>query len=117
MAARLLLVPLVLFSLGCAGKVVLRDPEVYKNEIAFFEMALEQDSALLEAHLADGSCSCDASGAWSSEVCETSALNILVIKHRLRWHLDMMLYNANLLETRPAVEPEVPEPSTLCPAK
>jgi hypothetical protein len=114
--ARLLLLSLV-FSLGCTTKVVLRDPEVYKNELAFFEMALQQDTALLEAHLADGSCSCDESGAWNNEVCETSALNILVVKLRLRWHLDMMLYNGRLLEKRPPVEPEVPEPSSLCPTK
>jgi hypothetical protein len=116
-AARLLLASLVLSLLGCATKVVLRDPEVYKNELAFFEMALQQDTALLKAHLADGSCSCDESGAWNNEVCETSALNILVIDQRLRWHLDMMLYNGRLLETRPPIEPEVPEPSSLCPAK
>lgn len=102
---------------GCKHHVVLRDSEVYKNEIAFFEMALEQDTELLEAHLADGSCTCDDAGQWSSEICETTALNVLVIKHRLRWHLDMMLYNAQLLETRPAEEPEVPEPSTLCPTR
>lgn len=114
MVARLLLLSLA-FSLGCRTTVVLRDPEVYKNEIAFLQMALEQDTLLLEAHLDDGSCSCDENGAWSSDVCEMSALNILVIKHRLNWHLDMMRYNARLLETRPDVEPEVPETSTLCP--
>ena len=97
--------------------VILRDPVVYRNEIAFFQLALEQDTELLEHHLADGSCTCDESGAWNNETCETTALNILVIRHRLTFHLDMMRYNAKLLDTRPAIEPEIPEPSTLCPAK
>ena len=29
---------------GCKKGVVLRDPQVYNNEIAFMQMALEQDT-------------------------------------------------------------------------
>lgn len=102
---------------GCQKPtVVLRDPEVYRNEIAFFQMSLEQDTELLETHLKDGSCQC-VEGAWSTDVCEMTALNILVIQHRLQFHVDMMLYNAKLLDKRPEREPEVPEPSTLCPTE
>jgi hypothetical protein len=96
--------------------VVLRDPVVYRNEVAFFQLALEQDTELLVAHLADGSCTCDEAGAWSSELCETTAINVLVIQIRLQWHLDMMSYLSRAIDTRPALEPpSVPEPSTLCP--
>ena len=104
-------------SVGCKKTgVVLRDPEVYKNEIAFMQMALEQDTELLEAHLADGTCSCDEDGDWNNETCEMSALNVLVIQYRLQYHVDLMLYNAKLLDDRPPTEPpDVPELSTLCP--
>lgn len=95
--------------------VVLRNPDVYRNEIAFLQMALEQDTELLEEHLADGTCKCE-DGSWTSESCETAALNVLVIRHRLGWHIDMMLYLGRLSDTRPPAEPpEVPDPSTLCP--
>jgi len=100
---------------GCKKGVVLRDPVVYKNEIAFMQMALEQDTELLEHHLKDGSCTCE-DGAWASVECEDTALNILVIQNRLQWHVDMMHYLGKLSEERPPEEPpEVPEPSTLCP--
>lgn len=100
---------------GCKKGVVLRDPQVYKNEIAFMQMALEQDTELLEHHLNDGSCTCE-DGEWSRIECEDTALNILVIQNRLQWHVDMMHYLGKLSEERPPEEPPaVPEPSTLCP--
>jgi hypothetical protein len=103
---------------GCKkGGVVLRDPQVYKNEIAFMQMALEQDTELLAHHLGDGSCSCE-DGAWVSVECEDTALNILVIQHRLQYHVDLMLYNAKMKDERPPAEPpEVPEPGSLCPGE
>jgi len=113
----LALVGVVLSNTGCKG-VILRDPEVYHNEILFVQMALEQDTELLREHLGDGSCTCDAEGVWSSQTCEQTALNILVIENRLAWHVGMMLYNANMVRTRPPTEvPEVPETSTLCPGE
>jgi hypothetical protein len=98
------------------ASIVLRDPGVYRNEVAFFQMALEQDTELLATHLADGSCTCDADGSWSSDVCESTALNVLVIRSRLSWHLEMMKYFIRDRDERPPEEPpEVPETSTLCP--
>lgn len=113
---RALLVLTLLAPVGCKKVgVVLRDPEVYKNEIAFFQMALEQDTELLEKYLAEGSCSCE-EGAWTTEECEVAALNVLVVRHRLQYHVDLMLYNARMRDERPPKEPpEVPDPSTLCP--
>jgi hypothetical protein len=113
----IMLAALATASTGCKkGKTVLRDPEVYKNEIGFLQMALEQDTELLEAHLKDGSCSCDEDGAWNNETCEMSALNVLVVQARLGWHVDMMMYLGGLSEERPPEDPpEVAEPSTLCP--
>jgi hypothetical protein len=110
------LMVIVASSWGCKLGVVLRDPEVYENEIGFLQMALEQDTELLEEHLTDGSCTCDDAGSWNSDLCETTALNILVIQHRLEWHVEMMRFLGKLTETRPSeVPPEVPETSTLCP--
>ena len=93
---------------------VLRDPEVYRNEVAFLQMAIEQDTELLLEHLNDGSCSCE-DGEWNNEVCEMSALNVVVMEARLEWHIAMMMYLGNLSEENPGDEPEVPDPSTLCP--
>ena len=101
---------------GCKKPIVLRDPDVYKNEIAFMQMALEQDTELLKHHLADGSCTCE-DGAWVTVECEDTALNILVIENRLDWHIGMMMYLGKQTEERPPEEPpEVPEPGTLCPS-
>lgn len=111
-----ILTTLVISSVGCKRGIVLRDPEVYKNEVGFLQMALEQDTELLEAHLLDGSCTCDDTGAWSTDLCETTALNILVIQNRLNWHVGMMMYLGKLTEERPPeTPPEVPDSSTLCP--
>ncbi len=114
MLRRILISSLVAIA-GCKS-VALRDVGVYRNEVAFFQLALEQDTELLASHLADGSCTCDADGNWSSDVCETSALNVLVIRHRLAWHLAMMKYFIRDADTRPPKEPpEVPPVSSLCP--
>jgi hypothetical protein len=92
----------------------LRDPDVYKNEIAFLQMSLEQDTELLRHYLGT-SCTCDEEGMWTSIECEDTALNVLVIENRLQYHVDLMLYNAKLLDERPPKDPPaVPDPSTLC---
>jgi len=88
-------------------RVVIRDPETYKNEIYLLEMTIQQDTELLKAHIADGSCSCDEDGNWNNEVCETSALNVVVMEARLEWHVAMMMFLGGLSEVDPGVEPEV----------
>jgi len=108
----------VLATTGCKKpKVVLRDPETYKNEVYLFQMVIEQDTELLAAHLADGSCSCDEEGNWNNEVCETSALNIVTMRARLDWHVAAMMYLAGLSDENPGEEPEVSEDQMkeLCP--
>lgn len=112
----LLLCVVVLATTACKKPgVTLRDPEVYRNEIALLQMAIEQDTELLAEHINDGSCSCE-DGEWNNEVCEASALNVVVMRARLEWHVAMMLYLGNLSDTNPGDEPEVPDPSTLCPS-
>lgn len=103
-------------SSGCK-KVVLRDATTYKNEIYLLEMAIEQDTELLRSHLADGSCSCDEDGNWNNEVCETSALNVVVMERRLKWHVAMMMYLGGITDERPGDEPAVSEEdvAALCP--
>lgn len=116
MLRRILISSLLAITVGGCKSIVLRDAGVYRNEVAFFQLALEQDTELLASHLADGTCSCDADGSWSSDVCETTALNILVIRHRLKWHLAMMKYFIRDADERPSKDPpEVPATSTLCP--
>lgn len=102
---------------GCKkGKIVLRDPETYKNELYLFEMVIEQDTALLAEHIADGSCSCDEDGNWNSETCENSAINVVAMQARLKWHIAAMMYLGNQTEENPGPEPEIPDPATLCPS-
>lgn len=106
----------LLAATGCKRAFV-RDPETYKAEIAFLQMGLEQDTELLAEHLADGSCVC-VDGEWATPLCEDTALNILVVRNRLEWHVAMMMYLGNLSKKRPPEDPpEVPETSTLCPAE
>jgi hypothetical protein len=104
---------------GCkrTNRVALRDAETYKNEVYFLQMAIEQNSELLAAHIADGSCSCDEDGAWNNEVCETSAFNVLVMSKRLDWHVAMMMYLAGIQDVNPGEEPPVDpaEISEYCP--
>lgn len=93
---------------------IVRDREVYQAEVAFFQYGMEEQADLLEAFLGD-CCTCR-EGRWVDPVCENAAQNVLVIRHRLGWHVSMMLYNANLSEERPPAEPPVvPEAYTLCP--
>lgn len=100
----------VLLLCDCA---VVRDREVYQAELAFFQFGMEEQADLLEAFLGD-CCTCR-EGRWVDPVCEEAAQNVLVIRHRLGWHVSMMLYNANLSDERPAAEPPVvPESYTLC---
>ena len=102
---------------GCKqGKVVLRDPEVYKNEIGVFQMGIEQQVELLKGFVA-ASCSCDEDGAWSTIECEDAALQIVTWEARLDWHVDMAMYNGGLLSERPGDEPPVSEEdmAALCP--
>jgi hypothetical protein len=106
-----------LLSMSACKRVVLRDAATYKNEIHLLEMTIEQDTELLREHLADGACKCDEEGNWSSESCETAALNVLVMEKRLKWHVAMMMYLGGLAEENPGEEPPVSEEeiSTLCP--
>lgn len=99
-------------------RVVLRDTETYKNEVYFLQMALEQNTELLRAHLADGTCSCDEDGQWNNEVCETSALNVVVLETRLDWHVAMMMYLGGIEKENPGEEPELDASavSELCPS-
>ena len=106
-------------ALGMTGckKVILRDATTYKNEIYLFEMVIEQDTELLAEHLADGSCSCDEEGNWNNEVCETSALNVVTMRARLKWHVAAMMYLGGLSEEKPGDAPPVSEDDAmqLCP--
>lgn len=97
--------------------MVLRNAPTYQNEILFLQMVIEQDTDLLKEHLHDGSCSCDMEGNWSTELCEQTALNVLVMERRLAWHINMMMFLGGFSETHPGEEPAVSETEiqTLCP--
>lgn len=110
----LLVCGLVLPSCG-TKKVVLRDAGVYKSELEFLQMALRRSTDLLEDHLQENHCSCDEYRNWTTETCEESAKTILVIRARLTYHINLMLFNAGLRETPSRELPEIGHPSELCP--
>jgi len=100
---------------GCK-QVILRDPDVYWNEVKFFEMALKQNTELLKHYVQSGACSCDDTGEWSTPECKKSAGNIAVIEARLDWHVAQMEYLGKFQASPPPEEePEIPDPSYLCP--
>lgn len=97
-------------------RVILRDPDVYWNEIRFFEMALKQNTQILREYVESGACSCDEEGNWTEDVCERAATNVVTIESRLGWHVANMEYLGKFnADPPPEQEPEIPSPSTLCP--
>lgn len=117
MKNKLALLTLLLCLTSCKTTgVILRDPDVYWNEIRFVDMALTQNTELLKAHIDAGHCSCDADGKWNSELCEKSAANVATLEARLDWHLAQMEYLGRFKEKKePGELPEIPDSSYLCP--
>lgn len=104
----------VLVLSGCKS-VLIRDTEVYWNEIKFFEMALKQNTKLLKDYVQSGACSCE-DGEWTTPECKRAASNVVVIEARLDWHLAQMEYLGKFKSSPPPEqEPEIPAASILCP--
>lgn len=107
----ILLTAIASMLLGCHG--VIRDDATYRTEVGFMGAAASQETESLLLMIKVG-CQC-VNGKFVVPQCEQAAHRALVVQSRVPWHLSMMLYNARLDDTRPAVDPPaVPSPSTLC---
>jgi hypothetical protein len=103
----------LLFTGGHCHKVI-RDEAVYRTELDFLEQLATQQAILLTGFI-KGNCSC-IEGKFTTEPCQKTADTVLVVQSRVKWHKDMMLYNAGLLKERPPKDPPaIPEAKTLCP--
>lgn len=102
------------FLSACSG--VVRDETVYRTEVSFMGQATLQQAEQLENWVRT-SCQCN-EGRFTTPSCEKSADLVLVVKTRIPWHTSMMLYNARLLDKRPAkTPPEIPAVNSLCPGR
>lgn len=110
------LIPLltVLALAGCKHYVV-RDGKTYNAELAWFQEA-GAGTAELSAELVARECTCDEDGYFEDAVCEELADNIVTIRARMEWHIEMARYNAQLTKERPPKDPpEIPPAESLCP--
>ena len=99
---------------GCKRYVV-RDGKTYNAELAWFEKA-GAETAELSAELVKRGCTCDEDGYFEDDVCEELADNVVTIRARMSWHVEMARYNAQLTNERPSKDPpEIPPAESLCP--
>jgi len=113
-------IPMIICSLVVAllvvacVKHVVREQSVYKAEIDFFSAATGEAVEKGEAMLAEF-CKCE-DGQWSDLACAEMAETVVVLKARMGYHTDFMLYLGGLTVTGPSEDPpEIPEASSLCP--
>jgi hypothetical protein len=102
----------------CECNTVVRDENVYRTELDFMEQTAVQPADKLVEWI-NLHCKCE-EGKFidpNAELCGKSAKLVQLIKARVPYHKAMMLWNADLLKTRPPKDPpEVPAPTELCPA-
>jgi len=103
---------------GCGAAV--RDPVVYETEIDFIQKVADEQAERAVA-LIDAYCECESivdgeEPTFTTEECEKAAKTIQVIRARIGWHADMMLYLGGITEKRPDKDPPEVDPShELCP--
>jgi len=103
----------VLFLAGCSH--VIRDTNVYKNEVNFLKSANMRQAKMLKDWT---KAKCCQGGSWSAAAdasCKDAAELVLTVEKRVPYHTDFMLFLADLKKERPAEKPpEVPEAQTIC---
>ena len=113
--AVILLAAFFLSGSSCNDQIV-RDRETYKAEVNLMEQfSVQQANILAEFIKTDCKCVKD---DFPNEQCTRAAVIVILVRRRIKWHKDMMLYNAGLLpeNERPSKEPpDTPAPQTLCP--
>ena len=108
---------LVLLALLCLSgcKYVVRDPTTYQAEVMMLSMGMERQATLLQDYIGKY-CECK-DGKFTTENCRQSADAVVMVKTRMSWHKDMMLYLGGITTVRPPKEADIPAPETLCPKK
>jgi hypothetical protein len=113
----LLLLAMASVTMGSNCNTVVRDENVYRTELDFLEQTATQPAAALVGWF-DLHCKCE-NGKFVGEhaaKCAKDAKLVQVIRVRVPYHKDMMLWNADLLKKRPPKDPpEVPPAEDLCP--
>ncbi len=99
---------------ACGGSTIVRDEVTYRTELNFMEQASRQSADHLAKWVGEN-CNCNG-GRFTTALCLTSADLVQVIRARIPWHKQMMLFNAGITERRPSVKPPTIPPATdLCP--
>lgn len=111
--AALVLLSLMLMGSNCREQIV-RDKETYKAEVTLLsQLSIQEANILYEFIQKD--CKC-VKGDFPSEQCTRAAVIVTLVRRRVQWHADMMLFNAGILTERPSLtEPSLPPPQDLCP--
>lgn len=102
----------VAFIVSCSHARVVRDAEVYRVEIDQYDRWAVRQAALLRDFVSS-ECTCTA-GRFEAARCSEAADWLLTVEARAAWHRQMALFNAGLVENRPAERPPV-IPATACP--
>ena len=105
------------FLAACPNGTVVRDTNVYENEIGFVRSATSQSVGIINSFLAEF---CECAGDpnhWEHPLCGEAATLSQVLDTRMPYHMDMMEYLGGIIEDRPPEEPpEIPGAEALCPA-
>ena len=97
---------------SCGHSRVMREAEVYRAELDQYDRWAVRQAALLRDFVST-ECRC-LDGRFEAGRCSEAADWLLTVEARHAWHRQMALFNAGLLEERPATRPPVIPPST-CP--
>lgn len=113
MGALLVLVALMLMGSNCREQIV-RDKETYKNEVKLLgEFSIQQANILDE--FIKTYCKC-VNGDFPNDQCTKAAVAVTLVRRRINWHTDMMLFNGGVITERPPEKiPDLPKPQELCP--
>ncbi len=98
------LMALMAFTFSACPTVAIRDAKVYKTEIQFFEQANTQQADELTVWVKAQCCTAEKT-LKADDHCKKSAKLVQVVRARVPYHRDMMLYLGGITEKRPPKDP------------
>jgi len=111
-----LIICISFMAISCRDTVV-RDANVYKNELEFVDAASDEQVERGKALIAE-QCECsEIAGVkgFTTRACGEMAETVLVIEARMKYHTSFMRYLGGISDKRPAKEPPViPATNSLC---
>ncbi len=114
----ILLAVLLIPSVTCSRVIAMRNVATYGMEIGYIGRVAKEAASALERRIQE-SCRCMRYGdalEWSESLCQKDAELVQLMRVRLPYHFDLMLYQAKLEPNRPPRDaPEVPNSTDLCP--